>query len=176
MEDEGEGCGMSRRSATKSAPQDEPMPPGPHAKGEFVQDRALSTRAGTKYGWRKLTPQQQAENAGKIDSDEALAWEIYSKFYAAMGRAGKDSLEIVGGISGGGTPFTQAQVDAIRVIERIERRLIPQHQTIVRALCGEGYSMAEACKKAGIPARKTNETIRLALSKLCTAIMGARVF
>lgn len=156
-------------------PDSEPEMPTPHAHGDFVQDRALSTRAGAKMGWRNRRPSERALLDGKIDHDEMAAWEAYSGFFDAIGRSGKDSLELVTG-GGSGIPFTQSQVDAIRIIQKIEAKLCPQHRLIVRKLCGEGYTMAQACKAAKVSAYKTNDTVRLALSKLCVAIQGVTMF
>lgn len=156
--------------------QDEPMPPSPHAKGDYVQDRALSTKAGAKWGWRNRRPAERALLDGKIDQDEMAAWEVYSGFYELRGRTGRDSLELVSAGGGSSAPFTQTQVDAIRTIQKIEAKLCPQHCVIVRNLCGEGYSMAIACKMAKVSPKKTNDTVRLALSKLSYAIAGVTMF
>lgn len=154
-------------------------------KAGHVQDHNLGIAAGSAKGYRNKNehPLTAALDAEKIGADEFAAGEMYRVLFEQMGRSGRDSLEMVSG-SGSRTPFTDAQVNAIRTIEKIEQQLkllTPKHTgepwlTIIRHFCGEGWSARDACVKARIgDPRQTWESVRLALNKLSTAISRTRV-
>lgn len=140
---------------------------------EHVKDRTLSAVAGAPKGFRNSEehPLTAALDGHKISQDEFAAGEVFRVLYEARGRSGRDSTEFVV-VSGDHTPFTDAQVNAIKMIQAIERNIENgPWVTIIRAFCGEGDGAPEACMKAGISnPRKTWENIRLSLSKLSTAV------
>lgn len=116
-----------------------------------------------------------------LDHDEAAAGEFYRKLFEMRGRSGVDSLELVGG-GRSGLPFTQAQVNAIRIIQAIEAELQKLDTdksnwvVMVRKFCGEGWSMAASVKAANYKnPRFTKHRIKLALNKLSVAISRTKI-
>lgn len=145
-----------------------------------AQDRTLSTVAGSKKGYRNKNehPLTAAfdSNPPKIASDEFAAGEIYRSFYAAMFPAGRDSTQLTV-VAGSGQIVADINVDASRAISAIERRLSNPWKIIVQKFCGEGHSARQACCDAGLgDPRETWANIRLALSKLSTAIEGVKLY
>lgn len=159
-----------------STTEDDILPPAVIGPGH-KQTRHLSKSAGAPMGWvnEDESPLGAARARERIDDDEYQAGAIYFSLYSQMGRTGKDSTEltVVGGSSG--LPFTQCQVDAIRAIQEIETHLPGEWRIIVRKFCGEGYEATEAVRAAGYKnPRQVWEKMRLALSKLATAIVKSR--
>ena len=162
---------------------DEIIGPAKLADGH-IRDRLLGSGAGAKRAWRNTTehPLASAFHQGKIDREQYQAGDTFRELFEKIGRSGRDSTELVviGGSSG--VPFTQEQVDAVRMIERIELNLVrfnavdgSKYRVAARKFCGEGWSMADAVKDAGFPdARKTGEHMRRTLDKLALAIMRSR--
>ena len=73
-------------------------------------------------------------------------------------------------------PFTDAQVDAIRAMQRIEQLMPKRCYRIVRKFCGEGYAMAEAVMRV-TPYHPSNVKYRMieALEGLDDALDRSRV-
>lgn len=148
--------------------QDEPMPPSRHAKGDFVQDRALSTRAGTKFGWRKVSVLERAYRSGKLVDKERCVGSTPHATRAAteveIGRAfarlqaGERFTEgwLVANSAGWaasdlnrvrvvGTPgsFVDFQIDVKNFMRALEKILGTRDWMILRRVCGENYPIAE---------------------------------
>jgi hypothetical protein len=64
--------------------------------------------------------------------------------------SGQDSTLTTPGSGGAGpqVPITDAQLDALRRLERLRFRLKKRDWIIVEKFCGEGWSMAEAVRAA----------------------------
>lgn len=142
------------------------------------QERLLSPIAGAPTGWRNHGehPLAAAYFREKIDKPEYDAGNLYRSLFETMGRSGKDSLDISVVCGGSGLPFTQSQVNAIRAIQAIERRIQQPYDVIVRKFCGEGYSASEAVRAARFHNPKDVwEKMRLALNKLATAVAASGV-
>lgn len=156
-----------------------PEPEGPAVvTSTHVRDRLISTVAGAPKAWRNMGehPLSIAWFKGLIDDDEFAAGECYRAFWEKMQRPGKDSTQFVV-VSGDATPLTDNQIDAMRIVEGMETNLRAQgsngsrYAVLVRKLCGERHTPAEACRAAGFKnPRDVKPTIKLALSKLSVAI------
>jgi hypothetical protein len=165
---------MKNTATAKFDPPEGPALLRPH----HVQTRHLSTVAGAPMGYEneRESPLHHARKKERIDEQEYQAGMIYFSLYRQMGRSGKDSTDfvVVGGSSG--LPFSQGQVDAIHAIQAIESHLHGEWAIIVRKFCGEGYEANEAIQAAGYKnPRQVWEKMRLALSKLATAIVKSHV-
>lgn len=142
-------------------PEDDILPPaviGP----DHVQDRTLSTRAGSKLGWSRLTVFEQAHRAGKLICKDKCTSDIATQ--EEVGRAldrflaGKRFMElwlisqasIAGSMdfsrvrcAGAGVPFTDTQFDAKTFLRALEANLGANDWMICRRVIGENYAIAE---------------------------------
>lgn len=159
-------------------PEEEIVAPAKIRAGH-TQERGLGAAIDRDHGWENIDehPLGRARygKPQRIDDDEYNAGNVYRAFYTLRGRSGQSSLVMVDG-GRSDTPFTQTQVDAIRIIEKLEKFLGDPYARIVRNFCGEGETARKACALAGEgDQRKTWELIRLSLAKLGTAIEKLRI-
>lgn len=140
------------------------------------QDRLLGAHAGALSGWRNTDehPLSAAYRAGRIDPEEFAAGEFYRKWYEIKHRSGRDSTQLV--VTGARGEEGDLRVTAGELLKLVDRRLPPgPWLAIVRNFCGCGSTAGDACRAAAIEDRREHwSTIRLALSKLSTAIEGTK--
>lgn len=154
-----------------------------------VQGRLTGLTAGSKLGFTNIRshPLLAARmiKRPKIAGDEFLAGEVYRVAWEMRFPLGSDAITRIGMVvSGGKCDMTERQVsagDLLRAIDKQMMKLAPPcgepHLTIIRHFCGEAGSARAACLKANIrDPRDTWGAVRLALSKLCTAISKTRIF
>lgn len=101
--------------------------------------------------------------------------EIFEKRWSlTFASRTRDSLDH--GIGGGAGGFTEAQQDAGRAVQRLKSRMALANYRIVQAFCGEGYSMPDSLRQAGVEAHPvgTAYRIREALDDLVHALTGMR--
>lgn len=103
--------------------------------------------------------------------------EIFEKAWSILhSSGGRDSTNpgIGGGYSSGG--FTDAQQRSGEGIHRWSKRMGQANFRIVQAFCGDGHSMAESLRQAGIEAHPVGTAFRIreALDDLVYALTGMR--
>lgn len=165
-----------RQPSAPVAPDEEIVGPAKIHAGHS-QQRGIGAEIGRDIGWENLDESRlgRAYASDRIEESEYLAGNVYRGFYELRGRSGTTSFVMVDG-GRSNTPFTQSQVDAIRIIEKIELYIGQPYATVARKFCGEDFSARDACVAAGVgDPRKTWETVRLALSKVGTAIESLRI-
>jgi hypothetical protein len=113
----------------------------------------------------------------RITANERLAaGEVFREHFERMHRSGRDSLDMSSGGGSDGTLWTQTQAMAIHWVKSTERRMHHRNATIVRAFCGEGYSMVDSLRKARIDFHPNGVKYRIreALDDLVSATTGRK--
>jgi hypothetical protein len=174
----------------------EEQPEGPAAvRGDHVQDRMLSGRAGAKAGWSRLTVyekefrrghlmcKERCGSAAAAKDEEARAldrfvaarafdegWQVCNASFP--GARGWDEVR-----SGGGTPggFVDHQRDTKDFWRRVEQAMGTRDWQICRRVCGENCTVAETVQAIS-PGYKfsTLARFREALDALVEAMATAR--
>lgn len=151
----------------------------------YKQDRILTAVAGAPKGWRNKCehPLQVALESGQISRDEHDAGDKLRTWLELEQRSGRDSSNVDGAQISGQRGhdylmWPELVTDARRGLG--DARLVmtslddgDKFWTICEKFCS-GYSAREACKAAGVDARRTMEFIRLALCKLAMALALSR--
>lgn len=153
-----------RDDVKPSAQQEEAYRPKAGPGQQFVRE-LIDARQGHAKRLRNVGehPLTLAHARGRISDAQFHAGEHYRDLYEKRGRSGRDSTQpVIGG--GSGEPWAQQQVDAIRALSKIERRLTRPNRIIVKFFCGEGWSMAQAVHQA---VRCHQDAI---LSRVCEAL------
>jgi hypothetical protein len=112
----------------------------------------VSARTGREERYRNLGehPLTLAHARGKISDEQFAAGETLRGLCELRALNGQDSTLMTPGSGGAGpqVPITDAQLDALRRLERLRFRLKKRDWIIVEKFCGEGWSMAEAVRAA----------------------------
>jgi len=140
----------SRKSRPKqSAPKRFAPKPGP--SDVYVRE-FVSARTGREERYRNIGehPLTLAHARGKISDEQFAAGEELRRLYELCALSGQDSTLMTPGSGGAGAtlPITEAQLDAVRRLERLRSRLKHRDWIIVEKFCGDGWSMAEAVRAA----------------------------
>jgi len=145
---------MSRKARKKTgAPAGEERFRPKAGPGDVFVEELVSASTGREKRLRNIGehPLTLAHARGKIGDDQFAAGEELRRLCELRGVSGKDStLMSTGGGGGPLLPFTQAQVDAIRRLERIRAQLKARDWIILEKFCGEGWSMADAVRAATV--------------------------
>jgi hypothetical protein len=135
------------KTSISIVPREAPYVPKPGPGQVFVQEGERESRHYRNVGNHPL---DLALDRGQIRPELHLAGNTYRAMFERLGRSGIDATQMM--LSGGGgaqsVPFTDAQVDAVRTMERIEKLMPKRCYRIVRKFCGEGYPMVEAVMQA----------------------------
>ena len=157
-------------------PREEPYVPKPGPGQVFVQE---GERESLHYRNVGNHPLDLALERGQITPELHTAGNTYRAMFERLGRSGIDCSQMM--LSGGGggaqsVPFTDAQVDAVRAMQKIEQVMPRRCYRIVRKFCGEGYAMAEAVMQV-TPCHPSNVKYRMieALEGLDDALDSLRV-
>jgi hypothetical protein len=181
---------------SKAKRRDEEVVEGPAIVGaDHVRDRTLSSRAGAKAGWSKLTVTEKEFRRGHLickerctgavatREEEARALDRYAAARAFdsgwqvcnASFPGGRAWDEVGG--GGGVPgaFVDHQRDAKDFWRRVEQAMGANDWLICRRVCGENCTVAEAVQAIS-PGYKfsTLARFREALDSLVGAMAVAR--
>lgn len=153
-----------------------------------VRGRVTALAAGSKLGFTNIRayPLLTAVSLKRprIAEDEFLSGEVYRVAWEMRFPQSSDAITRIGMVvSGGKCDLTERQIhagDFLRAIDKQMMKLAPPcgepHLTIIREFCGAARSAREACLKANIKdPRDTWGAVRLALSKLCTAISKTHI-
>lgn len=156
-------------------PREETYVPKPGPGQVFVQEGERESRHYRNVGNHPL---DLALDRKQITEELWAAGNTYRIMFEKLGRSGIDSTQAMmsGGGSGQGVPFTDAQVDAVMAMKRIEQHLHKHDNAIVRKFCGEGWSMAAAIH-AVVPCHTNGIKYRIceALINLDNALDALRV-
>jgi hypothetical protein len=144
---------------SKAKRQDEAVEGPAIVASEHVRDRVLSSRAGAKAGWSRLTVYEKAFRLGQLkckEAGDARAEEARALDRFAAARAFDEGWQIcnasfpggrawdeVGG--GGGVPgaFVDHQRDAKDFWRRVEQAMGARDWMICRRVCGEDCTVSE---------------------------------
>ena len=163
------------KTSISIVPREEPYVPKPGPGQVFVQEGERESRHYRNVGNHPL---DLALERKQITPELHSAGNTYRAMFERLGRSGIDATQMM--LSGGGgaqnVPFTDAQVDAIRTMEKIEKLMPKRCYRIVRKFCGEGYAMAEAVMQV-TPCHPSNVKYRMieALEGLDDALDSLRV-
>lgn len=120
--------------------------PGQAFEIESVDDRVPG--GPRRYNNVDSHPLNRAKFYGKISSQQWAAGNEYRRKCEILEKSGIDSTQPRVPAGSDGTPFTQAQVDAVRWLQFVDGCLSRADRTIVRMFCGCGYSMLASVKLA----------------------------
>jgi hypothetical protein len=147
---------MRNKNSIAIVPREEPYVPKPGPGQVFVQEGERESRHYRNVGNHPL---DLALERGQISAELHAAGNTYRVMFEKLGRSGIDTTQIMqtGGGGAQSVPFTDAQVDAIRAMQQIEKVMPKRCHRIVRRFCGEGYAMAEAVMQV-TPCHPSNVT------------------
>lgn len=131
------------------------QPEGPALpRGDHVRDRIVSPVAGAARAWRKLSPLEAAYARGQLAggkhgaSERLAAGQRYARIFAASEAQGRDSTQLMNiSRSYGGTPLGESQRGALEKLRALHAAMGGNDAMIVRLVCGEGYTPAEAVRR-----------------------------
>ena len=131
------------------------QPEGPvMVRADHVRDRVISPVAGAARAWRKLSPLEAAYAKGQLAggkhsvSERFEAGQRYARLFAACESSGRDSTQLLNvSRSYGGAPLGESQRGAMEKLRSIHARMGANDATIVRLVCGEGFTPAEAVRR-----------------------------
>ncbi len=136
-----------------------PSPDQPEAPAvitrEHVRDRIVSPVAGAARAWRKLSPLEVTYAKGQLAGGNARfsaaqrfeAGQRYAAIFAATEAQGRDSTQFMNvSRSYGGAPLGLGQRAAMDALRQIESAMGANDAAIVRKVCGEGHTPAEAIR------------------------------
>jgi hypothetical protein len=144
---------MSRRSRKARPKQSAPKRYAPKAGPSDVYIcEFVSARTGREERYRNIGehPLTLAHARHKISDEQFAAGEELRRLCELRALSGHDSTLMTPGSGGAGAclPIGEAQLDAVRRVERLRSRLKHRDWIIVEKFCGEGWSMAEAVRAA----------------------------
>jgi hypothetical protein len=120
-----------------------------------VRDRVISPVAGAAKAWRKLSALETAYAKGQLAGGNARvsaaqrfeAGQRYTAIFAATEAQGRDSTQLMNvSRSYGGTPLGLGQRAAMDKLRSIEAVMGANDAAIVRKVCGEGFTPAQAIR------------------------------
>lgn len=115
--------------------------------------------------------------AGTISADERhdCGQKFERWWYVKQSSPGRDSSQP--GIGGGRETWTERQEQASDQLVRLRGNMAPRNFAIVVAFCGEGYSMIESLRLAGVEAHPIGTAFRIreAMDDLVHAMTGRDV-
>jgi len=144
---------------SKAKREDETIERPAIVQGDHVQGRVLSSRAGAKAGWSRLTVYEKAFRLGQLTCKEARdareeearaldrfaaarafdeGWQLCNASFP--GGRGWDEVRGGGGVPGG---FVDHQRDAKDFWRRVEQAMGVRDWMICRRVCGENCTVAE---------------------------------
>lgn len=152
--------------------------------GGHEQTRHLRVVAGSKMGWvnRREHPLTWAFDRGQLGRGGAIemaeakrrlnAGEEYRVLYETSRGRTRDStdLDVVKG--GGGYPITIAMADAVKKLVAIDFRLGKNDRTLIRRVCGEGYTLAQAIADV-FPSDKYRHGVSVRFCEALDALIAA---
>lgn len=169
---------------TRTPSEDEVVGPA-IIRADYACDRNLTKIIGGPKGWRRLSPLQQANRKNQLAggnpkycaSDRLEAGTAYSEHFDLAQSSGRNLLDLDharGKI--GGLPFSDAQANAIRWLQSVESHMGNADRVIIRKVCGEGLTPAEAIVHAcgRDYAKATLARFREALDALCDSLVVIR--
>ncbi len=131
------------------------QPEGPaRPRGDHVRDRIVSPVAGAAKAWRKLSPLEAAYARGQLAGgkhsagERLAAGQRYARLFAASESSGRDSTQLLNiSRSYGGSPLGESQRAALEKLRVIHAAVGANDAMIVRLVCGEGHTPAEAVRR-----------------------------
>ena len=120
-----------------------------------VRDRVISPVAGASKAWRKLSPLEAAYAKGQLAGGNPRAsaaqrfeaGQRYASIFAACESQGRDSTQLMNvSRSYGGAPLGLGQRAAMDKLREIEAAMGANDAAILRKVCGEGHTPAEAVR------------------------------
>lgn len=189
------------KARLKAPPQDNPQAPqearyvpkagpGQRFKREMIPVLAGGRAETPRYRNTQITPLQAAYERGQLAGPEegkaapapgqiianerfeyAEKFELY--WYTLLASPSRDST--IPTISSGGTrSLSELQQIAGREIQRLRGRMAARNYLIVEAFCGNGNTMVEALRHAGVEAHPVGTAFRVreALDDLVCAMTG----
>ena len=120
-----------------------------------ARDRIVSPVAGAAKAWRKLSALEAAYARGQLAGGNARftaaqrleAGQRYAHVFAACEAQGRDSTQAMNvSRSYGGAPLGMGQRAAMERLREIESAMGANDAAIVRKVCGEGHTPAEAVR------------------------------
>lgn len=120
-----------------------------------VRDRIISPVAGAAKAWRKLSPLEVTYAKGQLAGGSARftaaqrfeAGQRYAAIFSACEAQGRDSTQLMNvSRSYGGAPLGMGQRAAMEKLREIEGAMGANDAAIVRKVCGEGHTPAEAIR------------------------------
>jgi hypothetical protein len=167
----------------KRIPTDQPESPAVITRAH-VRDRVVSPVAGASKAWRKLSPLEAAYAKGQLAGGSARltaaqrfeAGQRYTAIFAACESQGRDSTQLLNvSRSYGGAPLGLGQRAAMDRLRAVEAAMGANDTAIVRKVCGEGFTPAEAVRLVCGDYRDTvTARFREALDALAGAFAPAR--
>lgn len=134
-----------------------PQPDAPAmVRSDHVRDRVISPAAGAAKAWRKLSPLEAAYAKGQLAGGSARftaaqrfeAGQRYAAIFAACESSGRDSTQMMNvSRSYGGAPLGMGQRAAMEKQRTIEAAMGANDAAIIRKVCGEGVTPAEAVRQ-----------------------------
>lgn len=129
---------------TQPKPIPEPEMPTPHAKGDFVQDRALGANAGAKKGWRNRCPLESYYERGMLNGgrEPALnrfaAGDEYRRRYKEVEPSGKDSTQVEKVMSSHRGDYSILdKAEKSKWLLAVDSHLGRNDRHIIRKVCGD---------------------------------------
>lgn len=122
---------------------------------DHVKDRVISKVAGAAKAWRKLSPLEAAYAKGQLAGGSARftarqrfeAGQRYAQLFAGCESSGRDSTQLMNvSRSYGGAPLGMGQRAAMEKLRTIEAAMGGNDAAIVRKVCGEGHTPADAVR------------------------------
>ena len=151
---------------------------------DHARDRIVSPVAGAAKAWRKLSPLEVTYAKGQLAGGNPRftaaqrfeAGQRYTAIFAACESQGRDSTQLMNvSRSYGGAPLGMGQRAAMEKLRTIAAAMDEVHYTIVRLVCGEGHTPAEAIRLACHDYKDTvTSRFREALDALLRALACAR--
>jgi hypothetical protein len=147
--------------------------PGQEFIREPIDDRVIG--GPRRFNNVGSHPLNLAKARGKISSQQWAAGNKYRQMFEMRERSGHDSSQphIPAGLPG--TPFTQAQVDAIRWLQFVDGSMSRADRTIIRMFCGKGHSMVDSvrCGVKNFDPKSVVSRVNEALDELMDAMERA---
>ncbi len=148
---------------------------------QHVRDRVVSPAAGASKAWRKLSPLEAAYAKGQLAGGNPRvtaaqrfeAGQRYAAIFAACESQGRDSTQLLNvSRSYGGAPLGMGQRAAMDKLRAVEAVMGANDAAIVRKVCGEGFTPAEAVRSVCGDYRDTvTARFREALDALANAFL-----
>lgn len=151
---------------------------------DHVRDRVISPVAGAAKAWRKLSPLEAAYAKGQLSGGSPRytaaqrfeAGQRYAAIFAACETQGRDSTQLMNvSRTYGGAPLGMGQRGAMEKLRAIEGAMGGNDAAIVRKVCGEGHTPAEAIRLVCADYKDTvTARFREALDGLAAVFAGGK--